>query len=172
MDETKTVSPGLDLYVQQTEYVQQMRNQVKAFSVDDPFAAKKAIQNITILRVYHQLSRIIKYTELMDRVEDKMYESIDCTMQEMDVCDEKTWNKLMYLQSQLQKSMVESHKLLEPYLDFQQLSIIQPDETSSYDPANSFASAILKQESREKIRTSAQQVLAAITAIESEGKDE
>lgn len=171
MDETKTVSLGLDLYAAQTEYVQQMRDHVKAFSANDPLAAKKAIQNITILRVYHQISRIIKYLDLMDRIEDKMYESIDCSLQEMDSYDPTTWSKLCYLQTQLQKSMVESHKLLEPYLDFQQLSIVEAPAEAN-DPADSFASMILNQESREKIRTSAQEVLAAISATESEADHE
>ena len=181
MDESKTVTSGLDLYVSQLNDVEDMKSQIQYFSSSDPNCAKKAIQNITVLRVYHQIKRIIKFTEMMDKIEDKMYESIDMNINNMDSYDPRTWNQLLFLQGQLQKTMIESHKLLEPYLDFQQLSIIE-EKPAEADPANSFASLILDQESREKVRTSAQQVLAALqatevedaqtTPVESEGTDE
>ena len=49
MDESKTVTSGLDLYVSQLNDVEGMKSQIQYFDSSDPSAAKKAIQNITIL---------------------------------------------------------------------------------------------------------------------------
>ena len=163
MCESKTVSAGMDmeLYTEQTRYVEQMRDNLLSFNKSDPNSAVKAIQNITILRVYHQLSRIIRYTELMDKLEDKMYESIDSSLDSMQPEEASTWIRLVTLQEKLQKSMIESHKLLEPYLNLEALSIVE-SQHSDESPDQSFTSIILDQQSREKLRSSAQEVLAAL----------
>lgn len=173
MDDSKTVSSDMlsDLYINQTKDVANMRSSLLSFNKKDPNSAKQALQNITVLRVYHQLSRIIRYTETMDKIEDKMYESINATLDDMDEYDPKTWSILLNLQSKLQQSMIESHKLLEPYLNMEALSVVemQPNEE---DPSKTFTAMILDQTSREKVRTSAQEVLAAITAAEDKEANE
>lgn len=160
MDDTKTVSSDIDLYVNQTRDVANMRAALLNLNKSDPNAARRALQNITVLRVYHQISRIIRYTELMDRIEDKMYESIGMDLDAMDSMDPSTWRTLVSLQAKLQESMIESHKLLEPYLKLESLTSI--DIPQEVDPTTSFTAVIMDQESREKIRTSAQEVLTAI----------
>lgn len=163
-DETKTVSSGLDLYVNQCSDVSKMKTSLLSCNKNDPDSAKKAIQYITAQRVYHQISRIIRFTELMDKVEDKMYESIEMDMDNMDTADPATWRTLLTLQSKLQESMIESHKLLEPYLKLETLTSV---EVPKDDPNDTFTSMILDQQSREKLRTSAQEVLAAIATVDS-----
>lgn len=170
MCESKTVSAGMDmeLYTEQTRYVEQMRDNLLSFNKSDPNSAVKAIQNITILRVYHQLSRIIRYTELMDKLEDKMYESIDSSLDSMQPEDASTWVRLAALQEKLQKSMIESHKLLEPYLNLEALSVVESQHADE-SPDQSFTSIILDQQSREKLRSSAQEVLAALQSANVSG---
>lgn len=157
---TETVSSDVDLYVEQINDTSQMRNCITAFDKSDLNAAKKAIQNITVLRVYHQITRIIRYTEMMDKLEDKLYDSINMSLDSMDPADEQTWFKLAALQEKLQRSMIESHKLLEPYLKGEAFTVIETPPIEA--PVNSFATAIMDQDSREKLRTSAQEVLAAL----------
>ena len=155
---------GIDLYTSQLNDVADMRSQLLAIDKNDPGSARKALQNITILRVYHQISRIIRYTELMDKIEDKIYNSIEMNLDQMDDADPVTFLRLMNVQEKLQKSMIESHKLLEPYLDFENLNVV--DVTPQQDPSQTFTAMILDQESREKIRTSAQQVLSALGSMD------
>ena len=170
VEETKTVSSDMDLYVNQCKDVASMRSSLLSFNKNDPNAARKALQNITILRVYHQISSIIRYTELMDEIEDKMYSSIRMDMQSMDELDPMTWRTLLSLQEKLQKNMIESHKLLEPYLNpelFASIEVSQPE-----DPQDTFASIIIDQQSREKIRSSAQAVLSVLSSEKGESVDE
>lgn len=162
-DETKTVSSGLDLYVNQCSDVSKMKASLLSCNKNDPDSARKAIQFITAQRVYHQISRIIRYTELIDRIEDKMYESIGIDLDQMDTADPQTWRTLLQLQSKLQEAMIESHKLLEPYLKLETLTTI---EVPKNDPNDTFTAMILDQQSREKLRTSAQEVLAAIAVAD------
>lgn len=162
-DETKTVSSGLDLYVNQCSDVSKMKTSLLSCNKNDPDSARKAIQYITAQRVYHQISRIIRYTELIDKIEDKMYESIELDMNQMDSSDPMTWKTLLSLQSKLQEAMIESHKLLEPYLKIETLTSV---EVPKDDPNDTFTAMILDQQSREKLRTSAQEVLAAIATVD------
>lgn len=163
-DETKTVSSDLDLYVNQCRDVSNMKTSLLSCNKNDPDSARRALQFITVQRVYHQMSRIIRYTELVDKIEDKMYESIDMDLDNMDSADPNTWRTLLSLQTKLQESMIESHKLLEPYLKLETLTTI---ELPKDDPNDTFTAMILDQQSREKLRTSAQEVLAAIASVDS-----
>jgi len=162
MAESKTVTSNLvDIYAQQLQDVANMRTSLLAFDRTDPLAAKKALQNVTILRIHHQLSRIVRYTEVMDKLEDKLYSAMDHTIDELDEYDENTWKVLMTMQSRLQTAMIESHKLLEPYLNMESLAVV--DVPATEDPQDSFAAMILNQESREKLRTQAQAVIAMLS---------
>lgn len=170
MDEPKTVSDSLlDIYNKQMKDVSEMRTSLLTLSSKDLTSAQRAIRNITVLRLYHQLGRIVKYTEMMDKLEDRLYESIDMTLDSMDTCDETTWMKLVALQEKLQRNMIESHKLLEPYLDFKELQSMQV-ALEENDPNDSFTNMILDQQSREKIRSNAQELLTMLKKIDEEGE--
>lgn len=164
-DESNTFSSGLDLYANQCRDVSNMRASLLSCNKADPDSARRALQYITVQRVYHQMSRIIRYTEMLDKIEDKMYESIELDLNNMDSADPMTWKTLVNLQAKLQESMIESHKLLEPYLKMETLTTI---ELPKDDPNDTFTAMILDQQSREKLRTSAQEVLAAIATVDSQ----
>lgn len=160
---------GMSLFVNQMNDVNSMRQTLLTFNKNDPNAAKRAIQNITVLRIYHQMSRIIRYTELMDKIEDKMYQSIGCYLDDADEMDPNTWATLLRMQDQLQRSMIESHKLLEPYLnaDTFNLPVVEVE-----NPQESFTNMIIDQESREKLRTSAQAIIAELQGVAENEKNE
>ena len=147
-----------DLFINQCNDVDEMRNSLLAIDRRDPNSTRKAFQNITVLRVYHQMSRIIRYTNLMDKLEDKLYQSIESQIDSLSPDDFDSWRILLNIQSKLQENMIQSHKLLEPYLNLDSLNTIEiqsADETQeSY--------TVLSQDSREKLRNSAQQVLEAL----------
>ena len=149
------------LLVDQYDNVAKMREALQAINKNEPGSAQKAIKNVTVLRIYHQLNRIVRYTSMMDKIEDKMYQSIDSSLAQMDVDDTGTWMQLVALQERLQRCMIESHKLLEPYLNLEDLNIVSTQE--SENPAQTFTALIQEPDSREKIRTSAQQLLSLIT---------
>lgn len=169
LEDSKTVTSAtttdLDLYAEQTRDVEAMRASLLKFRKDDPNAARKAMQNITILRVYHQLERIVRYTSMIDKIEDRIYQSIDAKLDNSDPDDDSLWQTLIPIQERLQKMMIESHKLLEPYLNIEQLTAL--DVPKEEDPATSFTSMIMEQESREKVRTGVQELMAIISSIDS-----
>lgn len=133
---------------------------------DDIYSAGQAIKNITILRVYHQIARIIKYIEMMDKIEDKLYRSIDASIDLMDDDNPTTWMSLLTIQEKLQKNLIESHKLLEPYLN-SDLFNIESLSPTIIEEAETNIAGILTKESRETLRTSAQQVLKALETVDS-----
>lgn len=157
--QTETVGDSMELYLSQVTNTSKMRNELTAFSKDDPLAAKKAIKNITMFRVYHQITRIVRYTEMMDKIEDRLYQCIDEVLGDVTIDSDMMLSRLMSIQSKLQYAMIESHKLLEPYLNIDELFTVDV----AVDPTESFASVIMDQETREKVRTSAQKVLAELT---------
>lgn len=171
-EESKTVTDlttDLDLYVEQEKDVASMRTSLLNFDKRDPNAARKAIQNVTVLRVYHQLERIVRFTEMMDKIEDRMYQSIEAKLDSTDPDDENLWYTLIPMQERLQKVMIESHKLLEPYLS---PDLLTPLEVSRpEDPSTSFTSMLLEQESREKVRTGVQQLMEIINTFDSDAKE-
>lgn len=166
-DECKTVTSEADivdpLYRKQQQDVAAMRASLLTFDENNPNSARSAIQKITVMRFYHQISRIIRYTDMMDKIEAKLYESIDKSLENMNSSSPSTWMALIQLQEKLQKSMIESQKLLEPYLDMGSLSFVEVPQQSQ---EVSFGAMIMEQESRDKLRASAQAVLAAIQASE------
>ena len=163
-DECKTVTSEAEildpLYMKQQQDVAAMRASLLAFNSGDPTSARLAIQKITAMRFYHQLSRIIRYTDMMDKIEAKLYESIDRSLERMNSDSPATWMQLLTIQERLQKSMIESQKLLQPYLDLESLSFVEVPQVAQ---EVSFGAMIMEQESRDRLRQSAQAVLAAIS---------
>lgn len=148
------------LLKEQQAQVNQMRATLLSCNKSDPASAKLAIQNITVMRIYHQISRIIRFTDMMDRLEDKLYSSIEANLAEMDEYDPNTMLMLSKIQSQLQETMIESQKLLQPYLDMD-ITAFTPIQEAT--PADSFAATIISKESRNNIRNGAQAVLTELT---------
>ena len=144
---------------EQKEQVDQMRAALLQCKKNDITSAKVALQNIAVLQVYHQVARIIRYTEVMDRLEDKLYASIDANLSSMDEFDPTTMIMLAKIQSQLQESMVNSQKLLQPYMDIDLDSIAPPKELNE---ETSFGTAIIPKESRNAIRNGAQALLTEL----------
>lgn len=160
---------SLALFVSQQDDLQRMRDTMLSFNKSDPNAVRKAIQNVTLLRVYHQLKRIIRFTEMMDKIEDRIYQSIDAKLAMSDPDDETMYLALIPIQERLVKSMTESHKLLEPYLKLEQLSALEVSQQD--DPSQSFTTMIMEQESRERIRTGVQSLLNVINTFDGQAKD-
>lgn len=166
-DDIKMVNP---LYAAQKEGVARMRTSLlSCLSADNGTITSRAINNITVLRIYHQIARIIKYLDLMDKLEDKLYESIERNIDNMNPDSIDTMEVLLDVQTKLQKSMIESHKLLQPYMDLQDISIVDL-MTVQADASEMVGSemSLLPSESRDRIRNSAQSVLEVLKRSESE----
>ena len=82
MDVIETVDNGqiLDPLLQkQKSDVAQMRTALLSCSAQ-PDSASIALQRVAALQMYHQVARIIKYLDLMDKLEAKLYQSIESTI--------------------------------------------------------------------------------------------
>ena len=151
------------LLTKQKQDILAMRNALMSCDTTSANSVKAAMNNILVMRVYHQISRIIKYTEMMDKIEEKLYQAIDISMTTMADADPRTWVMLLNIQERLQKIMIDSHKLLEPYLNMESLTYVEVTPEASSD---SFAKSLLDQDSRERLRATAQTILAALDAGE------
>lgn len=155
------------IYARQKEDVAKMRASLLACSGEhlSSISTKQALKNITAMRIYHQISRIIRYTEMMDKLEDKLYQSIDATLENANVESPSTWMMLLKIQESLQKTMIDSHKLLQPYMDLKDIAVMDliPEQE---DSATTTARAVIPAESREKLRNAANAVLATLESEE------
>jgi len=150
------------LVIEQQEQANQMRRALLTCRTADVATAKCALQNIAVLQVYHQVARIIRHIEVMDRLEDKLYHSIDMNIGGLDSADPATMLMLVKVQSDLQKSMVLSQELLRPYMDIDLAALAPPKNVDD----NSFGAAILPKESRNAIRNGAQALLTELRKTE------
>lgn len=145
---------------QQKEDVSRMRTSLLACNISKE-SARSALQTINITRAYHQLNRIIRYTELMDELEEKLYESIHHYVSTADPNSTTTWMMLLNIQEKLQKNMIESMKLLQPYMDNMQ----QLTEELTVDVEEDRQRALpFNAEIREHLRNSAKKVLMELNA--------
>lgn len=169
MDDFKTVEASdaqtkkLDpLQSMKREGVERMRTSLLSCSMDNISSAKFAIQQVTVLRIYHQVLRIVKYLDLMDKLEEKLYDSIEYTVENAPEANPSTWMMLLNIQEKLQKNIIESHKLLQPFMELQDSNIM--DLLPQEEVLSNSAAAIIPSESREKIRNTAQAVLMKLNA--------
>jgi len=146
------------IIAKQKEDVAKMRTSLLSCSKENGISTMRAIQDITVMRVYHQLTRIIRYTEMMDKLEDKLYAALDYQLDNAEVSDLNTLTMLMGIQTNLQKAMIESHKLLQPYMDLQDFSVVDLVHTTE-DVDNPITQKLITSESRDKIRYAAQNVI-------------
>ena len=148
---TKTVSGSLisnndgatfdPISSMKAEAIERMRVSLLSASLDDPLSAASAIRQVTIMRVYHQVSRIVQYLDLMDKLEETLYNSIDLELSVINSGGALENNftaitKLLAIQEKLQKSIIESNKLLAPYLDMEQYPAFNAIEASTPVSAN------------------------------------
>ena len=145
------------LYEQQKQDVANMRSALLDCNRTDAKSVESAMRNILIMRIYHQLARIIKFTEQMDKIAAKMYRELDSQLADDSWVGMDALIPLITIQERLQKVMVESQKLLDPYMDIKQFMVI--DVENQADEDDSFGAKILNQASRQNIRESAQQIL-------------
>jgi hypothetical protein len=138
----------------QKQDVAAMRTSLLASHMD-PSLTTTSMKNIAVLRVYHQMNRIIQYTELMDKLEAKLYEALEYQIDNADTTRPTTWMQLLHVQEQLQKNMIESQKLLQPFLDLTEYTVDNA-EVIDTQAENTIA---LDANSREKLRNSARAVL-------------
>ena len=155
-DQSSTPKPMNPIYKRQREDVAKMRTSLLACHDDSAIPTRLAIQKITVLRVYHQVSRIIRYLEIMDKLEDKLYESIDYEIDNADITDSDTWAKLIAIQEKLQRSMIESHKMLQPYLDLTEFSVV---DLTQDDGQTAGTDLLMSAETRNNLQIAAQAVL-------------
>lgn len=145
-----------------------MKTSLLACDDGDIRSVKTAMNNVLVLRVMHQIARIVRFTEMLDKIEDKLYRSLDATLLQADELDPTTWAMLMKVQSQLQQTMIESQKLLEPYYKegtYAFLDMVPQESEIQYDKL------LYDQESRERIRQSAQAVLEVLSKSPLTGED-
>lgn len=146
------------LLVAQKDKVNSMRSAYMALDYNDLTNAKRTIQSVTIMRIYHQVGRIIHFTEVMDQLEDKIYDSILMNIGGMDSADPATMLMLLKVQADLQNTMIQSQQLIKPYLDMDITTIAPPIEMEE----TSFGVSIISQESRNNIRSGAQALLTEL----------
>jgi len=173
LKDLKTVEENQNLQIHdpnlnfQKEAVERMRTSLLSCTIDsNSKTATAALQQIAVMRIYHQVSRVIKYLDLMDKLENKLYESIETSMDNMSAANPSTWAMLLRIQSQLQYNMVQSQKLLEPYMNMDTFHV--PDFSSDKDYIDADAK-LIPQESREKLRNTAQAILAELNSSTSGG---
>lgn len=142
----------------QIEDVQKMRTSLLACS-SNVIDIRHALNSITIMQIYHQLTRVVRFTEMMDKIEDTLYASMDAAIDQINTSNSSAWISLMTMQSQLQKNMMDSQKLLQPYLDM--LTSVDAF-VSTADELTETPDEIMNQTSREKLRNAAQLVLASL----------
>ena len=168
----ETITTKVDvLYEQQKQDVANMRSALLDCNRTDANSVNSAMRNILIMRIYHQIARIIKFTEQMDKIEAKMYRELDAQLADDSWVGMDALIPLITIQERLQKVMVESQKLLDPYMDMQQFMVVDVEAQAEDD--DSFGAKILSQSSRQNIRESAQQILTLLeNPSEKENLDE
>ena len=147
------------LIVKQKEDIAKMRMSLLSCSEEGGMSISTALQNVTAMRIYHQMTRIVKYTEMMDKLEDKLYQAIDYKLDNCDITQPEELIMLLGLQEKLQKSMIDSEKLLAPYLDRELFSILDTVPTTTSDEAdNIITKQLMSSGTRDDVREAAKLV--------------
>lgn len=152
------------------EDVEKMKTSLLACTNENGITAKGGMQLMAAARVQHQMKRIVKYLELMDKLEAKLYTAMEEQIDKLDPSRLSTISLLMDYQERLQKTMIESHKLLQPYLQIESFSALDMTITaaSSTSAESTGIIDILPPESRDRLRTNAQ---AIIMELQREAED-
>ena len=159
MTDLKTVEGSVScvhdpISTKQAEGVAHMRASLLACS--EPELIPASLRQITTQRIIHQVARIIRYIEMMDKIENALYRSIDRALDEIDDSPAPiAMATMLTLQERLQNNMINSHKLLEPYLTLVDDVELIPEETGPVD-------SVYDRATRDKIRGAAQLLLAEL----------
>lgn len=153
------------LYRQQKESVSRMREALLSCNTGDTISLEAAMQSMVAMRVYHQLISVVRYLELMNKLEDRLYASIEYTIDDIDDQDPNTWALLLAIQEKLQKSLEQSHKLLKPYMDIS--ASVSEFTAIDVTPAEVGTKGVLvlAPEKRDRLRQSASAVLSELRAV-------
>lgn len=156
------------LYKKQIEGISQMRSALLSCDSTNIHSVKTTMQNILVMQLTRNMSRIVRFSEVMDRLEDRLYQSVDYKISTIDDdADPSGLYQLLKIQSQLIESMNESQKLLEPYLSGKyNFDPIFTEIIEEKQEDDSFGSKLLDKDSRERIRNSAQAVLNVLNNTE------
>lgn len=147
------------LSAKQHEGVAKMRASLLACS--EPELVPATIKQITTQRVIHQVARIIRYIDMMDKIEDALYTSIDRTLDSIDSTPgPMAMATLLTLQERLQNNMINSHKILEPYLTIVDQVDMMPEAVEPNE--------VYDRPTRDKVRSAAQLLLAELGVNENE----
>lgn len=164
MNDLKTVEGSTiittdPLSAKQREGVAKMRASLLACS--EPELVPATIKQITTQRVIHQVARIIRYIDMMDKIEDALYTSIDRTLDSIDSTPgPMAMATLLTLQERLQNNMINSHKILEPYLTIVDQVDMMPEAVEPNE--------VYDRPTRDKVRSAAQLLLAELGVNENE----
>lgn len=150
------------LYQKQRDDVQEMRSSLlQCNSSNDPNSIVKAMKNIAVMRIYHQLARVIRFLEEMDKLEAKMYDTLDQSIDSMEDGDTHEMMMLLNIQTQLINNMATSQKLLEPYMKMMDSA---QDYVITVNSAENEAvdDNVIPKVSRDKVRAATQSLLQDI----------
>jgi len=141
------------------ESIERMKLALLSASLDNPTSAASAIRQVTIMRVYHQVTRIVEYLDLI-------YRSIRLEMNDIgaDESNLKTITKLLTIQEKLQKSIIESNKLLQPFVESDNMPMFNEIEANA--EVLSDDEKLLPSEDRSKLRENANEILKELKAID------
>lgn len=152
------------LYLSQEEDIRRMRSSLLlASGAKDASEATNSLRNIAILRVYHQIARVIKFLEYMDKIEEKMYRSIDASLDSLPD-DVESMTVLLKIQNALLTNMTMSQKLLEPYMGMIDSATQYVQSISTVSDADT--TSVIPKQSRDKIRLTAQTLLGDLDKME------
>ena len=147
------------------ESVERMKVALLSATLDDPLSAVTALQQVTMMRAYHQVVRIVQYLDLMDDLESKLYESIEAELDNIELNSDSQFaaiSKLLAIQEKLQKSIVESNKMLAPYLDMEQYPAFTAIDVSTSVSANVLDVSSSK---RNALRENAGAILSELSSL-------
>lgn len=145
------------------ESIDRMKTALLSSSLDDTQSVAFAIKNVTILRVSHQVTRIVQYLDLMDKLEESLYAAIENDIENSDIYDTKTTFKLLSIQEKLQQLIIDSNKLLAPYLEMSQYEAFNQIEVPAENTSEVLA---IPPEERHLLRENAGAILEDLEKLE------
>jgi len=153
--------------------VERMRTSLLACTDENGISPKSAVQMVTALRVEHQMTRIVRYLDLMDKIEAKLYDAIEQQLDRLDPTRLSTIELLMNYQERLQDAMIQSHKLLQPYLSIDTFSALDLTITTASNATQVATTGIeiLPSESRDRLRTSAKAIIMELQKEKEEAEN-
>lgn len=165
----KTVETGVtnttQLQIKQRADVAKMRASLLSCDAD-PNHTVESLKAIAVLQIQHQFARIINYLDIMDKIEQKLYATIETTLENLDETDPTAWATLITIQARLQKNIIESNKLLEPYLGIDAVnnfSLVVDTTEALQSSATTTSDVKLDKSGRDKLRIAAQNVLNTLS---------